>query len=157
MSNTIVSRLTGSPDLAAARAWQRDLHAAVRSAPSGAEVRLLVDQSGYRPANLDVHRFVRTVVPDLLALYGVRPALADLFGGTTVTVSRDPDRRIVACATVHDNPFKMARLDRAVGRADQRFFSDAEVALTWLEQAPDTTRWQSLPGLLAQLRAARSS
>ena len=152
----VVSRLSGTTDLAAARAWQRALHLSVRLVPAEAEIRLLVDQSGYRPSSLDVHRVVRTVVPDLLALYGVRPALADLVGAT-YSINQQPDRRLVACALVHDNPFKMATLDRAVGRADQRFFSDLDVALQWLEQAPSPKETPRLPGLLAQLRGGGSS
>jgi len=153
---TVVSRLTGPTDLGAARAWQRSLHGALRAVPRQAEVRLLVDQSGYRPAGLDVHRLVRTVVPDLLATYGVRPALSDLFGAATVAVNSSPDRRVVACALVQDNPVKMAKLDRAVGRADQRFFSDVEVARAWLESAPAPTVGRPVHGLLAGWRATRS-
>lgn len=153
----VVSRLTGPTDLAAARAWQRDLHDAVRATPPETEVRLLVDQSGYRPASLDVHRLVRSVVPDLLAVYGVRPALADLFGATTVAVNRYADRRLLACAMVHDNPVKMAKLDRAVGRADQRFFSDLDLALSWLAHAPAPTIGRPVPRLPAVLWQSQTS
>jgi hypothetical protein len=135
----VTSELRGPVDLGAARAWRHGLHAAITGLPPGSVVRLLVDQTGYRPAGLKVHRQVRTVVPEVLAAHGLFPALADLFPGVEVTVAPDPAVRIEACAVVHHDRFKMDELDRRVGRPSQRFFTDAVAARAWLRSWPGRT------------------
>lgn len=132
----LTTRLTGRIGPEEARAWQHDLQQQVAATPPGATIRLLVDQTGYQPASLDAHRVVRTVLPQLLADCGLAPALADLIGEPGPAVETRPARRILACALVHHEEFKMAELDRAVGRPDQRFFSDRDAALEWLRSAP---------------------
>jgi len=129
----VTTTLSGRITVERARTWRFALHAMVSDTPSDSAIRLLVDQTGYHPASLAAHRLVRTVVPDLLAAHGLAPALADLFPYSTQTVNPVPHRLVVACAMVHHEEFKMAELERRLGRRDQRFFSDRTRAREWLE------------------------
>jgi hypothetical protein len=128
----LVSELGGDIDVETARAWRRQLRFDVVRHPPGSVIRLLVDQTGYRPTSLTAHRVVRKVVPELLAAHGLSPALADLFTRAAIDVDANPAVRIEACAMVHHDAVKMADLDRVLGRPSQRFFSDRPHAQRWL-------------------------
>jgi hypothetical protein len=131
-STIIVSELGGDTDVETARAWRRQIRLDVVRHPPGSVIRLLVDQTGYRPTSLTAHRVVRKVVPELLAAHGLSPALADLFSHTAIDVDAHPSVRIEACAMVHHDAVNMANLDRVLGRPSQRFFSDRPRAQRWL-------------------------
>jgi hypothetical protein len=131
-SEIVTTELGGRIDLDRARAWRDDLHTAITERPPGSVIRLLVDQTGYRPAGLKVHRAVRVIVPELLAAHGLAPALADLSPNTPVRVQHRPLVRIEACAMVHHDTAKMEQLDQMLGRHDQHFFGDRAAAVHWL-------------------------
>jgi len=115
------------------RAWRDGLHRAAAAVPDGGRFQLLLDLSGFAPADLDAHRAMRTVVPELLAAHGLRPAFLDLFDEqpeVPVTLTRGV--RCVAFANVHHDAAKMADYERRIGTPTQRFFTDAAAAERWL-------------------------
>jgi hypothetical protein len=130
----IRTRLTGLVSAESARAWQRQLQAQLRALPDRTQFALLLDIRGYEPADLDAHKVMRAVVPEILIRHGMRPAFLDLFPGTPEPVlETERGIRVIAFANVHHDATKMSDYERRIGRDDQRFFTDINAAEEWLE------------------------
>jgi hypothetical protein len=131
------TELTGTVDAGAVRAWQDGLHGAVAGIPDGTAVKLLLDLRGYEPADLDAHKAMRDVVPELLLSHGMRPAFLDLFDDPpTVQVTTARGISIAAFANVHHDAEKMGEYERRIAKPDQRFFTEREAAEHWLAALP---------------------
>ena len=129
----IVTRLHGTVSRAEVEAWAAALQADVDAVPDGSTFRLLFDLTGYEPADLEAHKAMRLVVPELLARHGMRPAVADLFPELpppAVTVERGVV--VERFANVHHDPDKMGRYEAQVSTPAQRFFTDRSQAEAWL-------------------------
>ena len=129
----LIAELHGTVAAADVERWRRDLEAQVAAVPDGGGFKLLVDLTGYEPVDLDAHKAMRTIVPELLARHGMRPAVVDLFAEASdpeVTTVRGV--RCVKFANVHHDAAKMADYERRIGREDQRFFSSRKEAERWL-------------------------
>jgi hypothetical protein len=117
--------------------WKRNLQAELDRIPDGRLFRLLLDLNGYEPVDMEAHKAMRLVIPDILLHHGMRPAYADLYdeeGDLHVTMLRN--RRCFAFANVHHDENKMMQYDIKIGRADQRFFTDPDKARQCLIQHP---------------------
>lgn len=73
------------------------------------------------------------MIPDVLMMYGVRPAFADLMDGPPslpLTCHRNIQCR--ACANIHHDVDKTALYEKTISKTNQRFFSEREDAQGWL-------------------------
>jgi hypothetical protein len=117
--------------------WKRNLLAELDRIPDGRLFRLLLDLNGYEPVDMEAHKAMRLVIPDILLHHGMRPAYADLYDDPgELHVSMFRNRRCFAFANVHHDENKMKQYDIKIGRADQRFFTDPDKARQWLIQHP---------------------
>jgi hypothetical protein len=129
-----VSELKGRVDLDTVRAWRAGLRDEVDRLPDGSRFKLLLDLRGYEPAGLDAHKEMRTVVPDLLAAHGLRPAFMGLFPDAPEPVVRAVREVVcVAFANVHHDETKMRQYEERIATADQRFFTARSEAEAWLD------------------------
>lgn len=86
---------------------------------------------------MEAHKAMRSVVPELLAAHGMRPAVLDLFDPPPeVPVTAANGVICVAFANVHHDPARMADYERRIGRPDQRFFADLAAAERWIAGLP---------------------
>jgi hypothetical protein len=132
-SRMLRTHLTGAVGVDDVLQWRDGLHQQLRQVPGGGTFRLLLNLTGFEPLNLDAHKAMRTVVPELLASHGMRPAFIDLFeDGTEVPVTVQRQVRCTAFANVHHDPEKMGRYERLIGKPDQRFFTEWGTAEAWL-------------------------
>jgi hypothetical protein len=132
-TGTLRTRLVGTVDAAAVRAWRDGLNATLAAVPGGSTVTLLLDLRGYEPADLDAHKAMRDVVPALLSTHGLRPAFLDLFDDPPpVDVTTARGVTVTAFANVHHDAEKMAEYERRIAKPNQRFFADRERAERWL-------------------------
>lgn len=128
--------LTGPVTTDDVTTWREGLHRELARIPDGAAFRMLVNLHGFEPVNIDAHKSMRTVVPEILASHGMRPAFIDLFDERpemTITTSRGV--RCVAFANVHHDEGKMTSYQQRIGRPNQGFFTDVSKAETWLRGA----------------------
>lgn len=117
--------------------WKMNLYAELDRIPDGRPFRLLLDLEGYEPVDMEAHKAMRLVIPNVLQSHGMRPAFADLFddpGELNITLLRN--RRCFAFANVHHDEYKMDQYETKIGRSDQRFFTDPDKARQWLIQQP---------------------
>ncbi len=128
----LVTRLRGRVTSGDVARWRRSLDDALARIPDGARFRLISDQYGYEPASLDAHKAMRTVLPELLAAYGLRSALFDIAGAPDVALHRTRGITCTAVAHVHHDAVKMADLDRLAARSDERFFASYAEAEPWI-------------------------
>ncbi len=125
--------LTGPVTTDDVAAWREGLHREVASIPDGTSFRLLLNLVGFEPATIDAHKAMRTVVPEILARHGLRPAFIDLFDerpAMVITTSRGV--RCIAFANVHHDEAKMTDYEQRIGKPNQKFFTDVSAAEAWL-------------------------
>lgn len=128
----ISTRLYGEIHVEDVERWEEGLQQALAQVEENGHFKLLVDLTGYELHDMAAHKAMRVVIPRLLAAYGVRPALMDLFPEAEVTMQRTRGIVCQAIANVHHDYDKMAEYERTLSRPNQRFFSDAKAAQTWL-------------------------
>jgi hypothetical protein len=131
-SRLLTTRLQGTVGLDAVEGWRRGLHAALDRIEANTIFKLLSDLSNYEPADLAAHKVMRVVIPQTLANYGLRTALLDLFDGDEIALEKTRGIRCIAVAHVHHDEGKMTAYESKLSRPNERFFSDAEQARTWL-------------------------
>ena len=135
-STTLIleTELTGDVTHADVMLWREGLERTLAALPSGQPFKLLYNLHGYEPADLDAHKAMRTVIPELLAAHGMRPAVADLFDERPeVHVTVTGGKTCIGFANVHHDETKMNNYESKVAKANQRFFTDRRQALQWLE------------------------
>lgn len=117
--------------------WEKELQRELDLVPDGRMFRLLLDLHGFEPVDMEAHKAMRLVIPTILMNHGMRPAFADLFDDAgEITLKKERQRRCFAFANVHHDEHKMGQYEIKIGRADQRFFTDAGAARQWLLKQP---------------------
>ncbi|WP_141733076.1 hypothetical protein [Oligoflexus tunisiensis] len=117
--------------------WKKSLYEELDRIPDGRLFRLLLDLNGFEPVDMEAHKAMRLVIPEILMNHGMRPAVADLFddpGELHITMLRN--RRCFAFANVHHDENKMSLYEIRIGRSDQKFFTNSKQARQWLIQQP---------------------
>lgn len=133
----VTTELRGSVTVADVERWAARLRGDVAALPEGTRFRLLLDLTGYEPADIAAHKAMRLVVPRLLADHGMRPAFADLFPEDEAPVVRAEQGVVVeAFANVHHDPEKMRRYEELIATPTQRFFTSRGDAEAWLAGLP---------------------
>ena len=125
--------LTGPVTTDDVATWREGLHRELANIPDGTSFRLLLNLSGFQPVTIDAHKAMRTVVPDILASHGLRPAFIDLFDERpemVITTSRGV--RCSAFANVHHDEARMTDYEQRIGKPNQKFFTDVSAAEAWL-------------------------
>jgi hypothetical protein len=128
----LTTRLDGSVQRADVAVWIDGLDAALAQIPDGGEFKLLVDLTGYEPADLGTQKAMRVVIPQTAAAYGLRSALLDLYPEAEITLTKTRAITCTALANVHHDSDKMTEYARLLDRERQRFFTGAAVARVWL-------------------------
>jgi hypothetical protein len=128
----LITRLTGDVSVEDVARWQAGLYQTLDQIEENSRFLLLSDLTDYAPHDMAAHKAMRTVVPLLLAAYGMRPALLDLFPEAEIAVTLTRSIRCCAHAHVHHDADKMAGYERALARPNQRFFDDVASARRWL-------------------------
>lgn len=131
-TNLLITRLHGIVMLHNVQSWIASLDEARALIPPDTRFRVIQDFYGYEPANLQAHKLMRPVMPLMLAQYGFRTALFDLFDSVDVPFSIDAGRRCVAVAHVHHDAGKMTEYEARLGRETERFFTDPAAAHEWI-------------------------
>ena len=127
----VMTRLTGSVDVAEVERWIAGLDAVLAKIADGTEIVLLSDLHGYEPADLDAHKRMRDVLPLRLAAMGFRTALVDAVGAQ-LAVAAAPR---VVCSKVahgHHDAAKMAAYEAAHATPRERFFTSAAFVNEWI-------------------------
>ena len=128
----ISTQLTGDIHVQDVADWEASLQQALTHVEAGSGFKLLVDLSGYELQDMAAHKAMRVVIPQLLAAYGMRAAVLDLFPEVEVTITRTRGIVCQAYANVHHDVDKMTEYERTLGRVNQRFFTDGAAARDWL-------------------------
>lgn len=133
-SGVLTTRLGGTVTTSDVTGWIGGLREAVRTVPTGGTFKLLFDLTGYESASIDAHKSMRNVIPQLLADHGLRPAYLDLFDDQPeMEVAPQPRVRCTAFVNVHHNGERMQDYQLRAGKPEQRFLSDRDEAVRWIE------------------------
>ena len=133
-SGVLITELTGAVSTSDVMEWREGLHRELARLPAHSSFHLLMNLSGFEPVDIAAHKQMRTVIPEVLARHGLRPAFIDLFDERPemhVTVSNGI--RCVAFANVHHDETKMANYQQRIAKPNQQFFTDVNAALNWLK------------------------
>ena len=128
----ISARLAGHVHVEDIMRWEAALQESLAQVPASSGFKLLIDLSGYELHDMAAHKMMRGIVPQLLAAHGMRPAVLDLFPEVIMPVTQTTGKICLAYANVHHDVDKMTEYERTLGRANQRFFTDASVARQWI-------------------------
>jgi hypothetical protein len=131
----LTTRLQGRVTVEEVKGWAALLAEAIGRIPDDTPFKLLVDLCEYEPAELEAHKAMRMVIPLTLAQHGLRTALLDLFEPVALPLQTVRGVRCTAVAHVHHDESKMGEYERRLGRAKERFFTDAAEAEEWLATA----------------------
>jgi len=71
------TELSGTVTTADVTVWREGLQRELARIEDGCQFRLLSSVYGYEPADIAAHKAMRTVVPEVLATHGLRPAYLD--------------------------------------------------------------------------------
>lgn len=134
-SDTLRTELHGPVTVADVEAWRDGLRRQEARIPANGSFKLLLDLRGFEPTELEAHKAMRNVVPELLLRHGMRPAFLGLFDDApAVTVTTENGVVCRAFANVHHDAAKMDDYERRIGTASQRFFTDRDAAEAWLAE-----------------------
>jgi hypothetical protein len=125
-------RLNGAVMVADVRKWKDGVQAELAKIPDGTAFKIIINFYGYEMAEIDAHKEMRNFMPLLLADYGFRTALLDLFDPIDLPLQKTRGIQCVAVAHIHHDAGKMNEYDRRLGRANERFFTDAVAAEAWI-------------------------
>jgi hypothetical protein len=115
-----------------ANEYSRVLDMAIARLLPGTGFVWLSNSSGYEPlANRGGHAVYRSILPKVLAEHGLRTSLLDMYEGE-VLIEHSFEVTCRAVAHVHHDADKMAIFDGRFGRANERYFSDEDLARDWL-------------------------
>jgi hypothetical protein len=132
-TRTLRTELRGAVAGADVESWRQGLHREVARIPANSGFKLLLDLRGFEPVDLDAHKAMRKVVPELLIGHGMRPAFLGLFDDAPeVAVTTENGVVVQAFANVHHDETKMGDYERRIGTDTQRFLTDREAAEAWL-------------------------
>jgi hypothetical protein len=136
-TGVLTTELKGTVTVEHVRQWIEGLHRELGRIPNGHTFKHLCDLHGYEPADIDAHKAMRLVVPQVLASHGLRPAYIDLFDEKPemeITVERG-----IMCtgfANVHHEESKMNNYETKIAKPNQRFFTSRRTAEDWLAKLP---------------------
>ena len=127
------TELSGNVTSADVIRWRDGLYRELARINEKSQFRLLSSLYGYEPVDIAAHKAMRTIVPEILASHGLRPAYLDLWEDQPeVAISTERGIRCVAFANVHHDPEKMGRYEEKIAKPNQRFFTDLQQARAWL-------------------------
>jgi len=113
--------------------WREGLYRELARIADDSQFRLLSSVYGYEPADIAAHKAMRTIVPEILATHGLRPAYLDLWEDQPeVEITRERGIECIAFANVHHDPAKINRFEEKIAKPNQRFFTDPDVAYEWI-------------------------
>lgn len=131
------TRLSGVVQADDVQRWKEGLVREMSRLAEGARFKLLLDLRGFEPADLDVHKAMREVVPRLLAAHGMRPAFIDLFDERPeLAINTSRGIQCVAFANVHHDGAKMRDYEQRIAKPNQRFFTSRTEAEAWIDSLP---------------------
>ena len=133
-TGTLVTRLRGAVTLGEVRQWREGLAQTLDRLAGDTRFKLIVDVRDYEPEDMAAHKEMRVVIPLMLAEHGFRTALLDLFEPVDLSTRMTRGIACVAVAHVHHDSGKMEEYDARLGRDRERFFTDYEVAVSWIER-----------------------
>jgi hypothetical protein len=126
-----LTQLGGLIDVETLRRWKALLRQTFQKIGPNERFKFISDLCGYQPASQEVHREMREVVPVVLASYGFRSVLLDIYEGIEVKLGNIRGINCYAAAHVHHDREKMDEFDERFGLPAERFFSDLDTAREW--------------------------
>jgi hypothetical protein len=126
-----LTQLGGTIDLETLRRWKALIRSTFQKIGPNERFKFISDLCGYKPVDAEVHKEMREVVPVVLASYGFRTVLLDIYEGIDVRLGNIRGINCYAAAHVHHDRAKMDEFDAQMGRPFERFFSDLDTAREW--------------------------
>ena len=130
----LITRLYGDITVETVRHWQASLQRALSQIEADSEFKMIVDLYGYELKDIAAHKEMRLVIPLTLANYGFRTALLDLFDPVELPLQKTRGITCRAVAHIHHDAYKMAEYERRLGRENERFFTEYDQALAWIQK-----------------------
>lgn len=133
----IQTELIGEVDQEDVDDWKNSLAVAFRQVPDGSKFKMLINLSGFKAINLEVHKNYRDIIPVLLSGYGWKVGYVDLF--EEAKAMKFSNTRGIACfaaAHVHHDEEKINKYEARFSKETEHFFTDPRKAKEWLLSVP---------------------
>ena len=129
----LYSRLSGVIGIEENILWKRGLYLEHGKIEKNGIFKMALDVRGYEFANIEAHKFHRTIIPFFLAENNL--TLSTLIDDDLVELKKGAQpcgKKCLAVAMIHHDLEKMENLDRTYGTATERYFHDYDEGYAWI-------------------------
>lgn len=130
----LITQLGGRVTVPEVEKWHNGFNQALAQLEAGQQFKLLVNLTDYDPVDIPTHKAMRDIIPLKLAQYEFRTALLNLFENVDLPLSSTDSITCQAVAHVHHDADKMNEYRDRLGRANEQFFTDVELATKWIKE-----------------------
>lgn len=130
----IITEISGDIEMQDIVRWEETLHEALGRVGDSESFRIFVNLYGFKAANLDAHKYFRSIVPLTLADYGWKVGYVAMFPeqAEDMVITRKRNIQCIAAAHCHQDAEKIERYEALYSSENEHFFTDADSALKWI-------------------------
>lgn len=133
VTGIVYTEISGEAKTKDIKAWQTGIEDVLGSIENNTAFKMLINLQGFKPANLEVQKCFRMVLPQALAKHNWQLGYAELLGDPT-PLSTERGVHCIAVAYVHYDLIRMKSYQELYGRPGEHYFSDMQKAYTWLKE-----------------------
>ena len=113
--------------------WENKIISELFKIPKKERFIFLYDSSGYGFNNIETHKYFRAIVPKILNQYNYRLSFVSNIEMDNICNKEQKKSQVCfGVALVHHDKEKMKTYDENYGCDNERYFSDIETALKWI-------------------------
>lgn len=115
--------------------WKQELTIALDMIPPGSVFKLFFNMYGFKANDFEAHKKFRVIIPLLLKEYGWKVSYLSLFADEIQNedFTNRKNAFCVAVAHCHHDESKMALYNSINENANEKFFTDPELAECWIK------------------------
>lgn len=131
----LVTHISGDIQKDDVESWEKSFKDTLAQIADDTTFKIFVNMYGFKPANLEVHKRFRAVIPLTLADYGWKVGYVDLFEEAAKAMTYRNTRGIecVGAAHAHQDETKMNLYETRFSSDREHFFPDPTQARHWIE------------------------
>ena len=128
----VVTNISGEVNEQDISQWKTSLEEALGKVEDNGRFKIFVNLHGFKAINFDAHKKFRVIIPSTLANYGFRVGYLGLFPEAQIALKNTRGIQCVAAVHVHQDETKINNYDKHFGNSTERFFTDPNVAKSWI-------------------------
>lgn len=125
-------RLSGNIDSNDIALWNAKIQRAKDEIPNNSVIKCLLDLTGFKAVNIQVHKEFRNIVPSLLLNFNYKIGFIDLFPEAEFTLSSERGICCIAYANAHDDEEKMKKYSTLFNSTTEFYSTNAIEAAAFI-------------------------